>query len=67
MIPLDRDNVPREGQRDDIGFQPIDHRTGLFAGTAVRLLDGDFLTRFLLPMFGKRRVELRVEFPRGIV
>ena len=39
-------DVVRQGERDDVGLQAVDHRAGLRAGAAVRLLD-----RHLLPVF----------------
>jgi len=64
---LDGSDVPRQTERDDVGLQAVDDRAGLFARSAVRLLDGDGFARLVLVIVGKCLVDLLVEFACGIV
>ena len=38
------------GERHDVGLQAVDHRAGLLARAAVRLLDGDLVAGLLEPV-----------------
>ena len=60
-------NIVCERQRDDIGLQADDHRTGLLSRTVVRLIDRDVVARFGFPRFRKGGVDLLIKFPRWII
>lgn len=63
------DGVDVVGQRQghDIGFQTVNDRPGLLAGTAMRLLDFHRFTTLAIPMLGESRIKLLIEFASGIV
>src|SRR5690606_22220692 len=54
----DRIDVVSEGERDDIGGEAVDHGACLFAGAAMRLLDGDVVAGLRLPVGGEGLVEV---------
>src|SRR5690606_17298075 len=60
-------DVVGQGQGDDVGFEPVDHRPRLFPRAAVRLLDGDGLAGLRLPVAGELGVEVLVELACRIV
>ncbi len=60
-------NVVGQSQCHHVGIQPIDDGSGLFSGTAVRLLERDLFPDFFLPVLAKRRVELLIELTRRII
>ena len=55
------------GERDDIGFQTVGHRTRLLAGAAVRLADHHVVAGLLLPVRAERFVVLFVQLARWII
>ncbi len=64
----DRLDVVGERERDDIGFEAVDHRARLSARARVRLAKRDFLsTGFRRPVFGERFVERAIQLSGGIV
>ncbi len=60
-------HVIRQRQRDDVRWQPVDDRSGLFAGAAVGLLYGDGVAGLFLPMPGEGSIEIGVQLARRIV
>ena len=54
----DRVDVVGERERDDVGFEAVDHRARLRARAAVRLLDRDGLSGLRLPVLGEGGVEV---------
>src|SRR3546814_9842529 len=54
----DRIDVIGKRQRDDIGFEPVDHRARLLARTAVAHVDRHALPMFGLPLRGERGVDV---------
>jgi hypothetical protein len=74
-LPIRRDqaalgdsvDVISQGQGDDIGFQPIDHRAGLLARAIVGLIDPYVLTGASPPIGREQAVEILVELSRRIV
>ena len=63
----DRVDVVGQRQRHDVGLQPVDHRAGLLARSAVRLLDRDRLPGLRLPIPCERGVVVLVQLARRIV
>jgi hypothetical protein len=63
----DRIDVGGQCQGDDIGFQAIDHRARLLAGTAVRGADLQGFAGLLFPLRGEGLVDVRVELAGRIV
>ena len=63
----DRVDVTGKRQRHDIGVEPVDHRSGLLARTAMRLLDGHSLAGLGLPLGGEGGVELLVELAGRVI
>jgi hypothetical protein len=60
-------NVAGQRERDHIRFQPVDHRTRLFAGAAVRGADDEGFAGLLLPLRLEALVDLGVELAGGVV
>ena len=60
-------DVVREGQRDDVGFEAVDHAARLLAGTAMGLANGDRFAGLRFPVAGERRVHVPVQLTRGVV
>jgi len=53
--------VTGQRQRDHIGVNAVNDRTGLLARAAVRLLDAHVLAGLGLPVFGKRDVVVHIK------
>ena len=64
---MERVDVRGEGERHDIGLEPVDHAAGLFTGTSVGLFYNDRVAGLDFPVRSKSRVELGVKFARRIV
>ena len=62
----DRVDVAREGERHDVGLEPVDDRPRLLARAAVGLVDRESAVR-RLPRLPERGVDLLVELARGVV
>jgi hypothetical protein len=60
-------HIARERKRHNIGLKAIDHRAGLLAGAAVRLLDGDVIARLRFPVLGKGDVVVLIKFASRII
>ncbi|MOA28380.1 hypothetical protein D3C78_1493200 [compost metagenome] len=60
-------DIALQRQRHHVGLKAVDNRARLLAGTAMRLLDGDVLTRIGLPLLGEGFVEILVEFTGRVV
>jgi hypothetical protein len=60
-------DVPGEGERDDVGVEPVDHGARLAARAAVRHLHRNLLARVGLPLRDEPLVELAVELARGVI
>jgi len=75
LLPVVRDkaafadsiDVVREGQRDDVGLQAVDHGTGLLAGAAMRLPDRHVVARPGLVLARERGIEVLVQLTRRVV
>ena len=63
----DRVDVGGERERHDIRREPVDHRAGLRARSAMRLLDRDRLAGVLLPFLDEGRVDRAVKLARRII
>src|SRR5439155_7414424 len=64
---LDGVDVVGQGQRDDVGLEAVDDRSGLLARAAMRLVDGDRLARLLLVARDERGVDRLVQLARRVV
>ena len=60
-------DVAGQRQRHDVGLQPVDHRAGLLARAAMRLLEADRFAGFLLPVRGEGGVVVAVELAGRVV
>ena len=63
----DRIDVIAQGERHHVRCQTIDHRAGLFARSAVRLLDRDLLSLFACPILRKLLIEVLIKLPGWVV
>ncbi len=63
----ERVDVVGEGERHHVGFEPVDHRAGLFARAAVRLVDGDEFVVLLLPLRRECGVHFLVQLAGRVV
>ena len=66
MRPFAADGVGvrPQGQRDHIGLQAVDHRAGLTAGAAVRLVDRHLRASFFLVLGDEAIVEVAPQLAR---
>jgi hypothetical protein len=60
-------NVVGECQGHDIRFQAIHPRLGLLGGATMRLLNGDHLAVFFLPVLGEGGVEVLIQLACRII
>jgi hypothetical protein len=75
LLPVVRDqpafadsiDIGRKRERDEIGFEAVDRRARLFAGTAVRLLDRDVVAGLGFPLAREGGVEVLVQLVRRSV
>src|SRR5208282_972768 len=65
--PLDRGDIPAGAQGDDVGFQSIDHRTRLLARSPMRLFEDHAYAGADFVVLREYSVDIRVEFPSGII
>ena len=60
-------HVIGQGQRDHICLEPIAHRPGLLARTAMRLGEGHVFAGFFFPFLLELRIELREELTGRVI
>src|SRR6185369_8726245 len=60
-------DVVGQSQGDHISLEAVDDSTGLFAGTAMGLFDGDVVTGFTLPVRSESLVEICVQFAGWVI
>ena len=63
----DRLDVGPDRQRDDVGFEAVDHGTRLAARRGVRLLDRDLPAMLRTVPLREGRIDVAVEFPGRVV
>gem|GEM_PF-3917182 len=66
-LVVQRVNIVGQCQGDNIGFESVNYRAGLFARAAVGLIDSDGVAGLGFPLFGEGGVEFLIQLARRVV